>query len=529
MLLQMRMRAVDVGRVRARASQRRGKPMNQRKAGAVLSYVYLGITFAIGVIYTPILFDFLGEREYGVYSVASSAIAFLAILDLGFSQTMIRYVARYKALGDTEGEERLHGMFLILYTGIAAVALVAGLIVYCNLGFFFRRGFTPEEITSLSRIFLILLINLVVSFPLGIFNSIISANEGFFFLKMINIISTVLTHAGILIALMMGYRTVAMARITTVVSVGLKIVTLFYGRSRFKIRFRFGHFDRELFREIFVFSFFIFLNIVIDQLYANTDKIILGAFCSSAAVATYTVGVQFHSYFEQFSTSISGVFLPKITRLLTVNDTMDEVSALFIRIGRLQFILLTFLMCGFILLGKEFIALWVGEEQIMSYYIALVIILPALIPLSQNVGISILRAMNMHRFRSVIYLFIAIANVALSIPLAMLFQGIGSAAATAFATCVGQIFVMNRFYQKKIGLDIRGYWREILPILAKTVGIGVLAGAILWFIPALGWAGLFLKGVIFCAVFGAFAWLMILNEYEKSLVTDVFKKLRRKR
>ena len=67
MLLQMRMRAVDVGRVRARASQRRGKPMNQRKAGAVLSYVYLGITFAIGVIYTPILFDFLGEREYGVY------------------------------------------------------------------------------------------------------------------------------------------------------------------------------------------------------------------------------------------------------------------------------------------------------------------------------------------------------------------------------------------------------------------------------------------------------------------------------
>ena len=81
--------------------------MNQRKAGAMLSYVYLAITFAIGIIYTPLLLKFLGDSEYGVYSVASSAIAFLAILDLGFSQTMVRYVARYKALGDKDGEKKI--------------------------------------------------------------------------------------------------------------------------------------------------------------------------------------------------------------------------------------------------------------------------------------------------------------------------------------------------------------------------------------------------------------------------------------
>lgn len=105
--------------------------MNQRKAGAMLSYVYLAITFAIGIIYTPLLLKFLGDSEYGVYSVASSAIAFLAILDLGFSQTMVRYVARYKALGDKDGEKKLNGMFLILYSIIAAVLLWQEL--YCSL------------------------------------------------------------------------------------------------------------------------------------------------------------------------------------------------------------------------------------------------------------------------------------------------------------------------------------------------------------------------------------------------------------
>ncbi|MCR5692143.1 MAG: oligosaccharide flippase family protein, partial [Eubacterium sp.] len=220
--------------------------MNQRKAGAMLSYVYLAITFLIGVVYTPLLLSFLGKSEYGVYSVAASTIAFLAILDLGFSQTMVRYVAKCKAEKDREGEEKLNGMFLLLYTGIALVALLAGIVIFFNLDFLFQKGFTPEETRTLRWIFIILLGNLVFSFPLGIFNSIISANEGFVFLKGMNIVSTLLTHGGILLALFMGFKSISMALITTVVSLGVKLIQSVYGRKKYKIRFRFSGFDRSL-------------------------------------------------------------------------------------------------------------------------------------------------------------------------------------------------------------------------------------------------------------------------------------------
>lgn len=504
--------------------------MNQRKAGAVLSYVYLIITFLIGIIYTPLLLRFLGKNEYGVYSVASSAIAFLAILDLGFSQTMVRYVSKYKALKDKAGEEKLNGMFLLLYTAIAVIALVAGTILYFNLDVIFRRGFTPAETERLQWIFVILLTNLVLSFPLGIYNSIISANEGFVLLKSMNIVSTILTHGGILIALFMGHKSISMALITTVVSLGIKGIQGIYGTKKYKIRFRFRGFDRDLMKEILSFSFFIFLNIVIDQLYANTDKFILGALCSSAAVTTYTVGIQFQSYFEQFSTSISGVFMPKITKMITLQDTMDEVSALFVRIGRVQFILLSFLMGGFILLGKDFISLWVGSEQLMAYYIALVVIVPSLIPLSQNLGISVLRAMNKHKFRSIIYFFIALLNVALSIPLAIQFQGIGSACATGLATCMGQILTMNWFYYKKIGLDIPTYWKQILPIMLKTAVIVVLGYVLTSLIPHTGmmegWGGLLVRGVIYVVVYGVIGWFFIFNGYEKGIILGIVKKVK---
>ncbi len=502
--------------------------MNQRKAGALLSYLYLALTFAVGIFYTPILLGFLGESEYGVYSVANSAIAFLAILDLGFSQTMIRYVSRCKALKDKVGEQKLNGMFLLLYSGIAVIALIAGTVLFFNLDLVFQRGFTPAETAQLKIIFVILLINLVVSFPLGIYSSIISANEGFFYLKLVNIISFALTHAGILLALFLGYKSVMMAVITTVVSIALKLITAVYGTSRYRIRFMFRGFDRALLREVFVFSFFIFLNIVIDQLYSNTDKFILGALCSSAMVTTYTVGVQFYSYFEQFSTSISGVFLPKITQLVTVNDNLEEVSALFCRIGRVQFILLGFLMSGFIIFGRQFISLWVGKDQMDAYGIALVVILPALIPLSQNLGISVLRALNQHRFRSIIYFFIALVNVGLSIPLALRFGGFGAACATGFATCCGQIATMNWFYYKKIGLDIPGYWKEIGKIVLPLLPVTAAGAGIHWLMPAGGWILLLAQCVLYTGIFLVFGWLMIFNQYEKELLTGLFMKWRKK-
>ncbi len=503
--------------------------MNQRKAGALLSYINLGITLAIGLLYTPILLKLLGDSEYGVYSVANSAIAFLAILDLGFNQTMIRYISRYKALGDEEGQRRLHGMFLLLYSGIAVVALIAGVILFFHLEWIFQKGFTPVETEHLKVIFIILLINLVVSFPLGIYSSIISANEGFFFLKIIAIISSVLTHGVILIVLFMGCQAISMAVVTTVISITLKVFTAYYGTSKYQIKFLFTGFDREVMREIFLFAFFIFLNIVIDQLYANTDKFILGALCSSAAVTTYTLGVQFYSYFEQFSTSISGVLLPRITQLITVNEDLTEVSALFIRIGRIQFIMLGFLMSGFVVFGRQFIGLWLGKEQLSAYPIALVVILPALIPLSQNLGISILRAMNMHRFRSIIYFFIALVNVALSIPLALAYGGLGAAGATGFATCMGQILTMNWFYYKKIGLDIPAYWREIGGIALRITGFGMFGALLHHFLYLPGWMGLLIQCVIYAAFCMAAGWIILFNAYEKSLLTDLIKKLLRRK
>lgn len=500
---------------------------DQKRMGSLLAYVQWGINVLVGVIYTPIMLRFLGQSEYGVYSVATAVISFLTMLDLGFGQTLVRFDVKYRAEGDEEKARRCSGMFLMMYLVLGVVALVIGLVVANHfLPVLFGKKFTAYELDTLRRVLSILVVNLAVSFPLSVFSSLITAHENFVFGKVTAILNTLLTYGGILIVLVQGYKSVAMATVTTVVSIAMKLFMAWYCVGRMKVRVKLCRPEGEMLKAIFAFSFFVFLNILIDQLYASTDKFILGAVCGSAAVTVYTVGVQFNGYFQQLSTAISGVFLPHVTKMHAEGAGGKEFSPLFIRIGRVQFILLSFVLAGFMAFGQEFIILLGGEENALSYWIALIIMVPGIVPLSQNIGISILQAMNLHKYRSVAYLVLALLNVIISIPLAMLWEGVGAAIGTTVACFAGQYAMMNWFYHKKIGLDIPGYWKTMGGIVLRMLPLIIPAVVINWLLPGGGWMLLIVRCVLFTVVYLPYAWFVILNDYEKNLVRGILRRLR---
>lgn len=499
---------------------------NQRRAGTLLAYVQWVINVLVGIIYTPIMLRFLGQSEYGVYSVATAVISFLTMLDLGFGQTLVRFNVKYRAEGQQEKSERCSGTFLMMYLVLGVIALGIGFALNeYLLPVLFGSKFTATELQTLKKVLSLLMVNLAVSFPLSVFPALITAHENFVFGKVTAILNTLFTYGGILIVLLQGYKSVAMAAVTTVVSIGLKLFMAWYCLGKMQVRIRLGRPDGKMLRSIFAFSFFVFLNILIDQLYVSTDKFILGAVCGSVAVTVYTVGVQFNGYFQQLSTAISGVFLPHVTQMYAEGARGKEFSPLFIRIGRLQFILLSFVLAGFMAFGQEFIILLGGQENAMAYWIALIIMIPGVIPLSQNIGISILQAMNLHKYRSIAYFVLAVLNVGISIPLAMLWEGIGAAIGTTLACFAGQYAIMNWFYHRKIGLDIPGYWKSVLGVTLRMLPLVLPALLIRHLISGTGWLWFFVRCALFAAVYAPYAWWVIFGDYEKSLVRNFLRKI----
>lgn len=140
--------------------------MNQRKIGVVINYIILALNIVIGLVYTPFLISKLGDGQYGVYSLAGSLVSFVTLLDLGFGQTLVRYISKARATGDKSEECRLNGLFLKMYLGIAVAALIVGLGIVTLYPRLTSKSMTTEEIKLFRVVFTILLCNVAISFPI---------------------------------------------------------------------------------------------------------------------------------------------------------------------------------------------------------------------------------------------------------------------------------------------------------------------------------------------------------------------------
>ena len=110
----------------------------QIKIGAVLSYLQMGLGVLVNLIYIPLMIRILGKAEYGLYSVVSSTVSMLSILNLGFSSSFIRYYSKYKKDDDRLGIAKVNGLFLLIFSVIGLVALACGLFLTAICTWFFR-------------------------------------------------------------------------------------------------------------------------------------------------------------------------------------------------------------------------------------------------------------------------------------------------------------------------------------------------------------------------------------------------------
>jgi len=445
----------------------------QLKAGAIITYISNMCNMAISMIITPIIIKFIGNQEYGLYSLIYSIMGYFSVLDFGFGNAMIRYISKTKA--EEKDDKNINSMFFLIYCIIGIITLLVGSIVYTNLESIFGSSLSDLELQKANIMMIVFLVGTSISFPLSVFDSYVLANEKFIFLKTVNLIKILLHPLLIICMLILGFKSISLVVIYTVLNIVLHIVYAIYSLTKLKMKITLNikKVDFSMFKEIIVYSFFIFLNIIVDTVFNNTDQVILGIVSGTVAVSIYAVANQIKSANNAFSTAISGVFLPKITKLVTQNR-QNEVNQTFIKVSKIQLYIMLLILSGFFIFGKAFIELWVGNEYMEAYYIVLWLIAPSIIPLTQNLGISVLQAMNKHKFRSVSYIIIAVINVLISIPLAYKYNGVGAAIGSAVANLIGQIIIMNIYYYKVANLDIPTYWKNFFKVLLPVAIFSLL-------------------------------------------------------
>lgn len=500
---------------------------NQLKAGAVLSYVNLLIGNIIPFIYTPIMLRMLGQAEYGLYGIANSIMGYISLLNFGIGGTIVRYLSKYREEGNTEQEARVAGLFIKIYTVVCSLVLIAGLAFAANAEVY-SRSLTPEEVETLRMLVILMTLNTAIFLPFSVFNSIVIAYERHIFSKLVGMLSTVLSPVLHLILLYCGFGSVGLVLSSTVLNFITYGLYTWFALARLKVRPSLKKAEPGLLREILKFSSFVFLASIVDTLYWTTDKLIIGWAKGTKDTAVYNIGATFNTYVTALSSAISGLLVPRLTKMVVKDAPKEEFTRIFIKVGRLQFIIISFIVSAFVAFGRQFIALWAGPEYELAYYVALLTMIPVTIPLIQNTGINILYALNKHQFRSTVYAIIAVLNVVLTFWWVEDYGIIGAALATCMAYVLGNVLIINWYYHKKIGIDIPLFWKNILKMCPVMVAMGVAFWFLLDALTVDSWGVFFGFAGLYTVIYFLLAYWFMMNQYERDTVIVPVKKVLRK-
>lgn len=327
--------------------------VNQVRLGAVLSYVSMGLSTLISLIYTPIMLGRLGETEYGVYGAVGPIISYLLLLSMGLGSAYIRYYSQAKVAKDRREMAKLNGMFLVTLSLLGLVLLALGFFLAAHPQMVFGTKWAPEELALGAKLLRIMTLNAALSFPFSVFESHVNIHERYLFLKAVTMAKSVLSPLISIPLLLLGFRSPAIATLSLVLTIVCGLTYMAYCFAVLKMPVSFRTYDLPLMKSMMGFTFYIFLAVVVDQLNYGIGTLMTTWIHGAELSGVYYSANQLNVYYLSFAMAISNVLIPRVHRMVAEGDSNRELTRLMTKAGRLQFIMLMAVFLGFVAVGPS--------------------------------------------------------------------------------------------------------------------------------------------------------------------------------
>ncbi len=500
---------------------------SQRKLGVAISYLNIALNMVVSVFFTPFLVSSLGQAEYGVYRLVYSFAGQLAIMTFGIAALTARNVAYFDALGDKKKKENFLFMALIISVVLSIITILIGVVLYGITDNIFFNSLSADEIALAKKLVILLTLNFSVTILNDFFMGIVNGHERFGVENFAKTVRLTLRIATLILLLNLGCKSVYIVATDLMLSLGVLLFNIFYGKLKLNEKAKFHYFDKLLFKTSVLYSSAMLIQAVINQVNQNLDGLILGIMTNAETVAVYSIALTIYTTFGSITTIAHSVFVPYVTKMIAKSATSKEITDFVARIGRIQFIIAGAIVVGFAVFGKEFLSLWLGADYIPAYYVTLIIIIPMTIPLIQSACQSVLDAKLKRMGRSIILGVIALLNLIISVVLVKRVGYIGAAYGTAISSIIGYGIIINIYYKKSVDIDVLSMFRQIFHKLLPCMlvlfavfyplrNITLLSG---------GWVSLLIKIMIYVLAYATLIYFAGMNKQEKNMI-NFFKKKR---
>jgi len=237
------------------------------------------------------------------------------------------------------------------------------------------------------------------------------------------------------------------------------------------------------------------VTVIAELLRSGLDSTVIGRYLPLEAVTTYSIGSRLTTFLIQFMVSISGVLDPRFARLAG-SEEKETLQRMFLDAMAILTSMSSIIGLALIWEGQALIRLWVGEGFDDAYSVLVILTAGHILAAAQMPSISLLFAMNKHRFPALF----AVLEGSMNLGLSVLFVGRWGIKGVAIGTLIPMVLfkalVLPIYTSRVTGIDLG----RIMSRFLRPAAAAGAPGLLLIFLArptSVGWPAFFVLGLVF--------------------------------
>ncbi|HEV7842470.1 MAG TPA: oligosaccharide flippase family protein [Pyrinomonadaceae bacterium] len=500
--------------------------------GVITNYASAAVMAVAGFVLVPIVLHYLGREDYGLWATIGQMLGYLALLDLGMANAVVRRTARMREHGDLEAINRMVSTALALYCLLGFVFLVVGL----GLSLFLPHwsAIPPDRARIATVIFVIMVVYGSLSFPLRVASSTLNGYQQMAATNLTNFVANLLSPVLAVVLLATGFGLLALP-LGSVIAGLLAAVAAFVILRRnvpdLRVGWRFV--SRTEAREIFGWSWQLFLNNIAVAIIYQTDNLVVASGVGLAAVTIYTLTSRLPMYAMPLIFTLGDSCHPGAFELYE-QGKLDRLREVYVRVMRLTAAAGLTVAVVALAFNESFMRLWVGPGNFGGMELTAIFVFIMFYRVMMQVASIVV--ISSGRMKGVVMMSLAeaVLNLILSVWWVRHYGIVGVAMGTATAGILTSGWYVIRFTARELRMNLLDYvGRGIIPPLLCAIPSAALAFALVHFYPATSWVRLFIEAGAVGTIYALFYLVIGLTAEERAMLfgraRDIYRQLNARR
>ncbi len=502
----------------------------------ICGWCEIAILFAIAMVIPPLLLARLGKEGYGVWALVGQVISCLAILDLGVSNSVGRFVAKYNAEKDHMSLSRSASSAMFLFLVSSVLIILATMILWPN----FSKVFHLSEQYFNTGKWLILLsgIGVALSLPLRIGVGMLQGIHRFDLIYLFRTSRALITL--LLIVVFFGWLDCKSLLLLAVITIAATMMSnlfmcgIAYSKLADVVNLRCKYISLSNIREIWSLSFSALLITVATLFFRQGQIICVGRLVEPEAVTLYVIPIMLLTYGSRVVSSVVGALQPMASHMQALNEmrSLQRLNIVGVKISSTISFLIAVMAIVF---GHSFFRVWLPAETLSIQDFAVlsnvltIMVIGFAIGMPQTITDKMLTGIDKHWFVAVVSL--VTSTVGLLVGVLLMVEttlGLyGMAIGWALVFLIRGVLVFPASACRQLGIDPLSYVRQAyLPPLAAAAILTVAAYLISQVLDAASIAALAFS-IIFClVVYAIAAYFLCLEQKHKAKIWQAIDRLR---